>query len=243
MTLIAPADFNRTTNRTLFFTWNASDPADGDTLFSYQINITRFPLPDSSGDNRFVNVTVTNYTTSPELYWLDDYGYAYQWSVRANDSDARFGEWSTPRWFNISSLIIINATVRFMDLGVLTFAGASNNSTTDSPPPFRIQNDGNAILNISINASSLWSAVDMPSQYYRYKARNVTGEDGAFDVVHSVVNFTNVNVTPEVGVVQLNYSDATDSANIDIYVQVPSGEPSGAKSSLMTFVASLGYQS
>ncbi len=236
--LSSPADGNRTTNRTVFFNWTSNDD-DGDSI-TYQFNITCQPTPGSCGDNRIVNLTVLNYTISPELRWLDDYGNYYVWSVRANDSDG-YGSWTAVRNLNVTSLILINATtdvVQFGSVDLFSF----NDTTDDSPPPFVLQNDGNAYLNVTINASSLWTNAVSPTSYYQFKVDNVSSESGAFTWAQSVTSFTNMPVVPVIALAQFNYSDILDSAEIDIYLSTPSNEPPGKRSSIVTFTASLGAQ-
>ncbi|HLC53697.1 MAG TPA: LamG domain-containing protein [Candidatus Nanoarchaeia archaeon] len=236
--LSSPADGNRTTNRTPEFIWTGNDD-DGDAI-TYQFNITCQPTPGSCGDNRLSNLTTTSYIISPELRWLDDYGNYYVWSVRANDS-AGYGPWTATNKLNITSLILINATtgvIQFGSIDLLTF----NDTTDDSPLPFVLENEGNAYVNVTVNASSLWSNAASPTQYYRFKADNISGEAGAFAWAQSVTSFTNVPVAPLIALAQFNYSDAQDSAEIDIYVEAPPNEPPGKKSSIVTFTASLGAQ-
>jgi len=48
------------------------------------------------------------------------------------------------------------------------------------------------------------------------------------------------NESPVFGIVDLNYSDANDTAEIDINIIVPSNEGSGVRNSVVTFTSSLG---
>jgi len=64
----------------------------------------------------------------------------------------------------------------------------------------------------------------------------------SFNWLTSLVVYTDMatNDTPVFGIVELNYSDASDTAEIDINISVPSNEGSGVRNSIVTFTASLG---
>jgi len=42
-----------------------------------------------------------------------------------------------------------------------------------------------------------------------------------------------------IGIANLNYTDSKDSAEVDLYVQVPPNEPPGFRNSTITFISSL----
>jgi len=236
VTLTAPDDNNWTTNRTPTFTWSGND-ADGDSM-TYQLNLTCYPT--CSVDNRLENESGTSHTIASYLRYLKDDNYYYNWSVRASDdSGVTFGNWSSIRKIEVQSYVLvtlINDTVQFGSLGM----SATSNTTYNSPWPFWLQNDGNVELDIDINATSLWNSVLNPSTYYRYKVDNKTGEEGSFDWGESQTTWKNMpNSTQEEGIVNLSWIDATDSAEVDILVTVPSAEGSGNRESLVVFEASL----
>ena len=69
---------------------------------------------------------------------------------------------------------------------------------------------------------------------------NVSGEEGAFSWLTSLISWFNIPITGEVVAInQLNYSDSKDSAEVDIRVEVPTNEAPGAKSSLIVFYSRL----
>ena len=231
VTLSNPEDGNVTTNRTPLFTWAGSDD-DGD-VFNFQINISA--KPTGSDDNRLVNTSQANYSSL--LKYLADNGYYYEWSVRANDSEG-FGSWTSVRKINITSLIDINATTRFIQFGSIGLL-AFNDTTTNSPAPFVIQNDGNSLVNVSVNGSSLWLTQANPSQYYRFKIDNESSNNGSFDWASSLTAWTNMPLAASTAIAQFNNSNDKDAAEVDIYVKVPGGENPGNKTSIVTFLASL----
>ena len=107
-----------------------------------------------------------------------------------------------------------------------------------------MRNDGNVYTNITIFATNLWNSVINPTAYYSYKIDNVTltGENASFRASLSSVSYTNVpNVDLEtLCIAELNYTDASDSVEVDINVTTPTDEAPGARGSIITFTGSLG---
>lgn len=244
VTLISPGNGNSTTNRRPTFIWNATD-GDGDFL-TYQINITSHaymgaPITSCS-DSILVNVSATNYTPTYDLPCLWDNGYVYNWSVRAND-EQEYGEWTTKWKLNVTAdttISLLNNTMFFGSIALLSY----NDSEDNSPAPFVIQNDGNSFLNISLSGTDLWYGFSNPSKYYKFKIANNTiitpNENGSFNWASSLTSWRNVSTSAVTSIAYLNYSNATDSAEADIYVEVPPAEPPGTKSSTITFMSILG---
>jgi hypothetical protein len=133
----------------------------------------------------------------------------------------------------------ISLPVKSIDFGNMMINEA-NDTSDDAPAPFVIQNDGNSLANITMSANNLWQSVSNPSEYYKFKVDNVTGETYAFNWSGSTTNFTNVTSTQLNAIHILNYSNIKDSAEIDVYVKVPANEPPTVRNSTMTFYASLG---
>ncbi len=115
----------------------------------------------------------------------------------------------------------------------------ANDTSNDSPLPFILQNDGNCLVNVSINATSLFSEVPLDDSAYRFKIDNVTGEDGAFSWLGSLTSWTNMPSAAVVAIDSLVYDDATDSAEIDIAIDVLGYEPAGNKNSTVVFSAEM----
>ena len=242
VTLASPADGNVTTDRTPTFSWTSSDD-DGDTV-SYELNLTCFSSAggscNSGSDNRYVQgITSTSHDIVGDLQFLSDNGFYYNWTVRANDSE-QFGSWATWRNISIQSVITISLPNSSIEFGNIEFT--ENNDTSDnSPLPFLIQNDGNAFVNVTIEATNLWGSQANPNSNYRFKVDNLTIENGSFNWGSSVTNYTNVPASgsPSLCIARLNYTDVTDTAEIDINITVPTDEGSGVRSSTATFVSSL----
>jgi len=170
---------------------------------------------------------------------LLDNGDYYNWSVRVNDSEG-FSAWTSEWNISIQSFVSINLTNDAINFGQINFQG-TNNTNDNSPQPFVLENIGNVFVNITIGATNLWNTQANPSQYYSFKIDNYTLENYSFNWQNSITTYTNMpsNNSPVMSITELNYSDATDSAETDINITVPSNEGSGVRSSVVTFTSSL----
>ncbi|RMD46056.1 LamG domain-containing protein, partial [Candidatus Pacearchaeota archaeon] len=239
VTLEYPADASKTTNRTPLFNWTYSDD-DGDAVnFTWNISVVKFSGSGSCSDTRSSGIlTENNYTPKTDLKCLYDNGFYYVWQVNATDGT----DWtmSSVYSFNLTALVNINLANSVVDFGEIAQYG-SNDTTDDSPPPFVLENNGTVFVDVDINSTQLWSTVPGNSSYYQFKVDNVSGEEGAFNWTGSITNWYNFSISGAVTAIDyLNYSDATDSAEVDVRVQTPPNEGAGTKSGTVTFTASLG---
>jgi hypothetical protein len=228
-----------TTNRTPEFNWTAVD-ANGD-IDSYQWNLTDYKFSGSSSctDSRIENLTTTSFVPTSDLKCLHDNGYYYTWRVRANDS-VGWGPWSDEFIVNITAVVDISLNPSNVYFGAKIDIGGEKDTSDDSPLPFVINNDGNSIINISLNSTALWSTQSTNSSYYQFKADNVSGEEGAFNWLMSITDFTNIPFTGDViAVAELNYTNNKNSCEVDIRIEVSPNEPSGPKSSNIRFISRL----
>jgi len=116
----------------------------------------------------------------------------------------------------------------------------NSSNTDDGPSPFEIENDGNVLINVSINATPLWDTESDSSSYYQFKADNESTESDSFNWLGSLTDWTNVSFTGYVVAVNdLDYEDASDTAEIDINVTVPINEDYGIKNSTIVFLGVL----
>lgn len=234
ITLDYPSNNSYVTNSTPAFNWTGTDP-DGDSL-TYDFNISLVPASLCTDSDQYVeNLSTNNFTASTLSCYSDDGDY-YVWSVRGKDNYSA-GDWS---YFNLNHAILVDlsfptSTVNF---GEIPYLG-SDNTTDDSPAPFVIQNNGNTLVNVNISAEDLWEAVANPTEYYRLKVDNVSGEEGAFDWNISTTDWANAPADNNSLIIyKLNFSDTSDSAELDIFVQVPINETPSTKSSIVTFIGS-----
>lgn len=230
--LLTPTNGNTSiTNRSLEFTWNATDPENDTLTFDLFIDCK----PSCSADNRqFYNISTLNYTLQTELNYFGDDNNYYEWKVRAYDNSS-YSINSTIFNFSIQAeviLTLINATV---DFGTQA-PGDINDTTDNNPDPFLIRNDGNSFIDINISADDLlWDSEGSPSAFFQYKADNDTSELNSFNYTGSTTTFTNVPTSNQTFLQKLNYSDAADQAEIDLRIEVPATEPAGDKSSTILF--------
>jgi len=229
VTLSSPGDATSTTDRTPEFSWT-SDDDDGDSL-SYEINISHLGGAGCVDlDEGEAGIESTSYMPSVDLNCLYDNGDYYIWNVRADDGEVN-GSWTSTWKINISALVSLKLLESVVGFGSMS-PGDANDTTDAGLDALKVENNGTVYINVSVNASALWDGAQSDSAYYRFKVDNVSGEEGAFSWLSSVVSWFNTPLTGYVvGIDYLNYSDAMDSAEVDIAVEVPTGEAPGVKSS------------
>ena len=113
-----------------------------------------------------------------------------------------------------------------------------NDTTNLNPLPFEIENNGNCEVNVSVNASALWTSGLAPlnTDYYQFKA-NYSTEAGSFDYANSQTTWQDMSDVNKSVLVTLNHTDANDLAYVDIRIDVPLDEPGVAKTSNLIFFA------
>lgn len=233
--LLSPADNNVTNDRTPTFTYQGTD-SDGDSLI-YDINITGVGF---SADNRYETDYIgESYTPSSDLKYLADNNDYYEWTVRAceNETDELYcSDWATSRKINITSLIIISLISDSINFGEMSIK-ESKDTTADSPGPFKMENQGNCYINVSLNATQLWDSINYEaSNYFQAKIREYIGnatwaETSWFQLPPITGLITAVD--------SLNYSSEANTLKTDILLEVPPEEAAGSKSSQVNFKASL----
>jgi hypothetical protein len=240
VSLISPTDYNKTTNRTPEFTWGGTDD-DGDTL-TYEFNITdiMFSGTKDCTDKRLIDgLSSAIYVPTSDLRCLHDNGYYYKWRVRASDGEG-YGSWSSEYTLNITASIILSMVNGEILLTSLTPLNPINDTDNNNPAPFVIENRGNAVTNISVNATQLWNTQPTASSYYQFKADNASGYSGAFRWVSSITSWFNFPFTGSVVAIDsLNYTANRNRAEIDIRVELPLNEDPGSKNSVITFMGGL----
>ena len=246
VTLYSPLNNTPLINRTPMLVWNGTDLDGKSDIKAYEINITCYYQDGSTctDDNRYIIVNtgspvIENYTLLTPLKYLADRNYYYTWKVRANDT-VGFGTWSDEWRFNVTALIDINLTNLRVNFGLM-LPNEINDTSDGSPLPFALENLGNVLVNVSINATNLWLTQPNPSQYFQYKFDN-RSEPGSFNWFLSQTAWKNVPTQGEVknALAYLGWQNANDAAEIDINVTVPGAqEGAGIRSSTINFTASL----
>ncbi|MSS74271.1 LamG domain-containing protein [Candidatus Pacearchaeota archaeon] len=246
VTLISPSNGSITLNRTTQnFIWAGSDDDLGDGI-TYDLNIS-LKAASTCADtvfngNNLLSPDSSSYaissSTPEQLNCFSDNNDYYKWSVRGIDSEGLIGSFTAP--FNISLQALISAS---LNISVVSFGSigylSSNNTESNSPKPFILINNGNALTDVKLSATNLWQSVANPSSNYQAKIANVTtngiSENGSFIWASSVTSYTSLPLISSNFISSLNFTDVTDSAEIDINITVPSGEGPGLKTSTVTF--------
>ena len=132
-----------------------------------------------------------------------------------------------------SSISMVTSTVAFGDMAINTW----NDTADDKPAPFKVRNDGTINLNVSINASDLWTTSANPSGNYTA----MCGDTGEWSCsAGSITTYTEVtdDVTNTVFISDLSWLDTEDEAELDVNITCPPEETSGSRSSTITFTGS-----
>ncbi|MBW2990819.1 LamG domain-containing protein [Candidatus Woesearchaeota archaeon] len=228
-TLEYPANGNTSVSeRRPNFNWSTCTDPDGDSV-DYTINITcGTGCPAACSDVDVSAISTSNYTLSSALC-VDQ---SYNWSVSACDP---YDECNTSVvWnFTIASTADLTFLINNTSFGNMSL-GENNDTEDDSPTPFVVQNSGNVLLNVTVNASALFERVAMNTTYYQFKADdNETA--GSYVVACSQdAAFANMdNATSKIIFCNMSYEDANDEGEIELNVTVPDDEPVGTKSSVI----------
>lgn len=236
--LIYPIGGENITNRTPEFSWQGND-IDGDSL-TYEIIIEEHKSGGGAicFDNYEEPILEDYFIPFQDLKCLSDYGYYYTWKVRAHDG-MNWGPYSSEEDFYVNALIMVSLPNDEISFGSLDYL-ASNDTSDDSPMPLIIKNDGNVKINISASASPMWDVQTNDSEYYKVKVDNRSGFPNAFKWISSAFEWINMGITGQVFLIDsLEYHDNKDSAEIDIYLEVPPNEGPGLKNSTIVFESKL----
>ncbi|MBW6442708.1 hypothetical protein K0A97_02920, partial [Patescibacteria group bacterium] len=239
VTLLSPVNGANTSRRTPTFSWSGTD-LDDDTL-TYQINITPVLSSLCFDEERYISdYSNTDYTPSSENYFkcLYDNNDYYKWKVRAYDGED-YGGWTSMWNINIVSSIDMTLLISGINFGILSPLD-SNDTTDDIPEPIKIQNIGNALINITLQGTSLWESVEHPSDYFKFKAANRTNSS-SFEFENSITTFTNVPSGIQSFLSKLNWITGNTVADVDFFIEAPLDEPPTItpRISNITFTASL----
>ena len=241
-----PFNGSAITNRTPIFDWFNSSDADGDVI-SYHLQVddnARFNNPE-------INVSAIQDLSSaaPEnTTWYSTLELAvdttYYWRVRSNDSTG-YGTWSNGASsdgpgdasnlsnFTVNSLLSITMMTNAAEFGEVA-PGIEVNTSDQVPAPFRAENTGNIDANVSLNASAIFSTVPINRSAYQFKIR--ANQSNAFSSALSAMGWTNMtNSTTAAHVVNLTWRSGKNDFLTDINLTIPSDEPSGFKTSTITF--------
>jgi len=143
-----------------------------------------------------------------------------------------------------TQLSVATATTISLDVNTVDFGsmqiGETNNTADDKPYPFVIQNDGTVKVNITINASDLFTGTHtFPGINYQY-AVNTSTEGTCFNLAGSNTSWTYMPATASPAIGLLDFPNGCDTVQAEINVTVPSDESVGSKTSTVWFIATQG---
>ena len=221
--------FIDSTSRTPIFIWNNSLDLDADNL-TYN-----FILDDNpTFNNPEINLTAINETTNQTNYTAEielEVDTVYYWKVRAYDQ-IDYGNYSEAFNFTINSYLAISVLRDTINFG--TVEPGSRVNTSNTTLPFWVENVGNIISNTTITATPYFSSVAFPSDYYQFRIE--ANESNAFNTTFSTMEWTNMsNSSSNKHVIALDWHSWKNDFLTGLSVLVPNGEPSGIKTSTVTF--------
>lgn len=137
----------------------------------------------------------------------------------------------------VAAITQISLPTNTVNFGTI-YHGNSNDTSGNNPYPFTVQNDGTVKVNVTINATDLFTSTSNPTSNYRF-AVNTSTEGTCYDPLGTLTTLTNMPAggSPTLAMAYLNNTDSCDLAEVEIYVTVPGGESLGAKTSTVTFTA------
>jgi len=145
---------------------------------------------------------------------------------------------------NVSASIAISLPVSMIDFGN-KYPGSSDDTTDDIPLPIKVQNDGSVNVNLSIarysGSTYLFSGTGGGdnSSSFQFKFDSTSTEPGSFNSGASITTFTNVPGTVGIqnALAQLGYTNSADEAELDLKINIPIDEPTGAKTTTLELLA------
>ena len=231
--LLSPPNNSTTTNRTPSLAWNNSVDSDND-LVTYNVVID----DNSAFNNPEVNVSgisnTTSINTTYEVATELSVDTTYFWKVRGNDS-VGYGEFSTTFNFTLQSYLALSLTTSTVEFGSVS-PGQAVNTTTNNPFPFAAENVGNIFANVTVTGTPYFTSVSFPGSNYRFRIEE--NESGAFNTTISNTSWTNMNnASTSPHVLNLDWHVIKNNFLTGLSIFVPADEPSGTKSSTVTFTA------
>jgi len=223
-TLSYPDNNNMTVfERKPAFNWSNSTDLNDDSI-TYTLNITCGPsCPAECEFGSASDISESTYTPSSPLC-VDR---VYNWTVSA--CDYALCNASDQFNFTIKSFLSLVLTVETVEFGSVS-EGANRITDDLSPFPMVGRNDGNVLINSTINATALFSSVGMNDYYYMF--RSVDNESGSIVSGCSQTIYTGMdNASQKDLFCNLSYDDSNDEARIHLNITVPINEPPGEKQS------------
>jgi hypothetical protein len=203
------------------FNWTNATDYDGDPI-SYTINASCGTTSCRCSAVYLSGIYASNYTPASNLC-VD---VVYNWTVTACDI-YNACNMSAQSNFTIASItdfvLIVNAS---------SFGNMSNGESRQTNASIQAlvgRNNGNVLMNATINASGLFSAVSMNTTNYNYNVSD--NESSSILPACSQIAFTPLALGQKNLFCNLSYVDTADEVKININVTVPMNESPGVKTS------------
>lgn len=211
-TLLTPANDDHTVfDRYPTFNWSTPETVSG---VWHELNIT---TPATCSSIAVINTTSSTEHTSVDELCVDE---VYEWTARTCYKDT-CSDWAEPFNFTITSVVGISFTQNVTNFGELepSIGEATIEDTLDNAPnPLVINNTGNVRIDLSVRAQeALWDQQPLGTRYFQYADQDSTDWQ---NVTESYTSFST----------NLLY-DLT--RELELRVEVPSGEGAGAKTTII----------
>ncbi|MBI1969391.1 hypothetical protein HYS48_01740 [Candidatus Woesearchaeota archaeon] len=136
---------------------------------------------------------------------------------------------------NVTAITIHQSPVAFGNL-----AASQKNDTTDNQPiPFSINNTGNVPINVTTNATALFTGGSRNASSYRFQCNVDEGPNCPVGSATAVTDMPTANDTGlnRTAIFDLQDESNNDSREVDIFLSIASDELGGSKTSTVTFTA------
>lgn len=136
------------------------------------------------------------------------------------------------------SITLRDATVGVSSVNFTLNQGESDDTNDTTPAPFNVTNDGAVQVNITVNATKLFTSGSWPSTNFQGRCSNSSagGAAGYNCTGNSTQDYYQLG-DEYLSMDLLDWTSGNDTGAFDIAVDVPSGEPGGEKQSTVTFSA------
>jgi len=137
---------------------------------------------------------------------------------------------------SVTGTAVLAMQISELDFGTIN-VNQTKNATTALTSAFRLRNDGNVNINITVNATQLWNRENSTSAKYKFMCTTLLGKDCPSG---SQTNWTQMPISSAaVSVVaNMTWNETSDVfADVDIEITAPTDEPAGGRSSTVYFTA------
>ncbi len=215
--------------------WDANEQDAGDSLVT-----SCYADTDASGYTQtytcFTNVDTNKNQTNSKICDLSSWN-AGDYYIWCELNDQRQSNNSIKQDYSQGYITqsIVSLTMKDADLNLGTLFVLDSNTSESDANGFWLENNGNVQEDVKISATQLFVQASGTSGYFRFKTSDV--ESGTLGP-GSLLTYTNVPLDTNLTFAySVDFDSAMDEFRVDLNVLVPSDEPSGLKSTEITFLA------